>query len=225
MSNDTIGFGNGKGREETEATRIRFANAGWFLGALVVICLGLTACQSPRYTDLREPGTAAPEPIVLREGDTVRITFPGAPNLNTVQQIRRDGRIALQLVGEFQAAGLTPAQLEQQLIKLYGPQLQAKEVTVAVDSSAFPIYVTGAVLRPGKIMSDRPLTALEAIMEAGGFDYTKANLKAVAVIRQENGRAARHTLNMKRVLDEGDTEPFSLRPADIIYVPEKFSWF
>jgi len=47
----------------------------------------------------------------------------------------------------------------------------------------------------GKIMSDRPITALEAIMEAGGFDYTKANLKAVTVIRTENGQTEHHKLN------------------------------
>jgi protein involved in polysaccharide export with SLBB domain len=32
--------------------------------------------------------------------------------------------ITLQLIGEFKAAGLTPSQLEKELIKLYGPQLQ-----------------------------------------------------------------------------------------------------
>src|SRR5437016_2239304 len=156
----------------------------------------------------------------------VLIHFPGAPNLNTTPQpIRRDGRLALPLIGEVQAAGLTPSAMEQELIKLYGPQLQVKEVSVTVESSAFPIYVTGAVLRPGKIISDRPLTALEGIMEAGGFDYTKANLKKVTVIRHDQGRADHYRLNMKGVLQGEETEQFNLKPSDIIYVPERFSWF
>ena len=165
------------------------------------------------------------EAMVLREGDSVRVSFPGAPNLNTIAPIRRDGMITLQLIGEFKAAGLTPSQLEQELVKLYGPHLQTKEVLVAVESSAFPVYITGAVLRPGKIMSDRPITALEAIMEAGGFDYTKANLKAVTVIRTENGKTEHHKLNLKPVLQGQGTEQFNLKPFDIIYVPEKFNWF
>jgi polysaccharide export outer membrane protein len=115
--------------------------------------------------------------------------------------------------------------MESELIKQYGPQLQTKEVTVTLDSSAFAVYVSGAVLRPGRIISDRPITALEAIMEAGGFNYTKANMKAVAVIRRENGRTERHTLNLKRVLDGQPGDPFNLKPADIIYVPERFTWF
>lgn len=163
--------------------------------------------------------------IVLREGDTVRVTFPGAENLNRVALIRRDGFVTLPLIGEFKAAGLTPHEMEQQLLQLYGPQLQTKEVSVAVESSAFPVYVTGAVLRPGKILSDRPLTALEAIMEAGGFDYAKANLKAVRVLRTNNGRTDQYTLNLKRVLSGQESQQFSLKPSDIVYVPEKFNLF
>jgi polysaccharide export outer membrane protein len=166
-----------------------------------------------------------PEPIVLREGDAVRISFPGAPNLNTTQQIKRDGRIALQLVGEVQAAGLTANQLEKELLKLYGPQLQTKEVTVAVENSSLVVYVTGAVLRPGKITPDRPISALEAVLEAGGFDPVKANQKAVTVIRNEAGQVAHYKLNLKRILDGDDTEVFVLKPGDIVYVPERFAWF
>lgn len=190
-----------------------------------------TGCQTSQpenYTTaaLTKPGQEPPKPevIVLREGDSVRISFPGAPNLNAVQQIRRDGRITLPLVGEFQAAGLTPPDMEKELLKLYGPQLQTKEVNVSVESSAFPVYVTGAVLRPGRINADRPLTALEAVMEAG-VDYNKANLKSVRVIRNENGQTRHYTLNLKKILQGGTDEQFKIRPQDILFVPEKFSWF
>jgi protein involved in polysaccharide export with SLBB domain len=98
-------------------------------------------------------------------------------------------------------------------------------VTVEVESSSFPVYVTGAVLRPGKITSDHPITALEAIMEAGGFDYTKANLKAVEVVRQEGDQTKNYTLNLKLTMEGKVNKPFYLKPSDIVYVPEKFSWF
>jgi polysaccharide biosynthesis/export protein len=202
----------------------------------LLICL-LSGCQTnkapvgentfsdvPKAGETKSPEAAKPDVIVLHEGDTVRITFPGAPTLNAVQQIRRDGRITLPLIGEFKAAGLTPPEMEKELVKQYGPQLQSKEVTVSVDSSAFPIYVTGAVLRPGKILSDRPLTALEAIMEAG-VDYNRANLKSVRIVRTENGKTEHLTLNLKEVLKGSGGNEFKLKPQDIIYVPEKFSWF
>jgi polysaccharide biosynthesis/export protein len=171
------------------------------------------------------PDTNNPASFLLREGDILKITFPGSPNLNNVQSIRIDGKITLPLVGEVQAAGMTPVDLQKKLMDLFAPQLTSKDVMVEVQSSSFPVYVTGAVLRPGKISSNHPITALEAIMEAGGFDYTKADLKDVTVIRQEGGQAKNYKLNLKRIMEGKTSEPFYLKPDDIIYVPEKFSWF
>jgi polysaccharide export outer membrane protein len=163
--------------------------------------------------------------FTIREGDIVRIAFPGAANLNTVQLVRRDGKIEMPLLGELQAAGLTPGQLEQEVLKRYGNQLLSKEVTVTVDSASYDVFVTGAVIKPGKVSAVRPMTALEAIMESGGPDYTKANLKEVTVVRQENGRAKNYKLNLRAVLDGKKTDAFYLKPSDIIYVREKFNWF
>lgn len=210
--------------------------------ALVGLWLG-AGCQTQNLSndvfepyEFKSPPKAAPaeetksipastNAMILREGDTVRITFPGAPNLNTVQQIRRDGQITLPTGGELKAVGRKPSELEADLLKVYGPQLQFKEVVVALESSAFPVFVTGAVLRPGRIMSDRPITALEAIMEAGGFDYTKANLKAVVIIRHEEGQVKNFKLNLKLPLEGKQSEPFYLKPSDIVYVKERFSFF
>jgi polysaccharide export outer membrane protein len=229
--------------KERRSTTVAFKKLPAFVrwNALSVVLLGLAAgCETQKGSDntskeekqamaqAQDISKAKPtnnETLVLHEGDTLSVSFAGAPDLNTVAVIRRDGRITLKSLGEFKAAGLTPPEMEKELIKLYGPQLQTKEVTVAVQSSAFPVYVTGAVLRPGKILSDRPMTALEAIMEAGGFNYGKANLKSIRVLRTQDGRTEHYTLNLKRVLNGEEQEQFALKPADIIYVPERFNWF
>lgn len=126
----------------------------------------------------------------------------------------------------MKVTGFKPADLERELVRLYSPQLQSKEVNVTVVSSTFAVFVTGAVLHPGKILSDRPISALEAIMEAGGFDNAKANIKAVVVIRQgADGKTTNYTLNLKLVLEGKDNEPFYLKPSDIVVVPERFSMF
>jgi polysaccharide export outer membrane protein len=161
----------------------------------------------------------------LREGDTLKISFPGAPNLDTTQQVRLDGRITLSMVGEVMAAGRTPGGLEKELLKVYSSQLLSKEVTVTVVSSSISVFVTGAVIHPGKVVSDHPISALEAVMEAGGFDSAKADMKAVVVIRKEGARTQNYTLNLKLVLEGKQNEQFNLKPSDIVYVPEKFSWF
>jgi polysaccharide export outer membrane protein len=198
---------------------------------MFVILLGLlvsSGCQTKEQFQepVAKPG-AQPQAIALKEGDTLLISFPGTPNLDTpAQQIRRDGNITLPLIGEVKAAGKTPAQLEKELLDRYSPQLVSKQVTVTVQSSSFVVYVTGAVLKPGKVTADHPLTALEAVMEAGGPDYAKANLKAVAVTRMEGGQFHTYTLNLKIELEGGrETRPFYLKPADIVKVPERFTMF
>jgi polysaccharide biosynthesis/export protein len=190
----------------------------------------LTGCQSSaipsvEQASLRAEAGRAAEVQTVREGDVLKISFPGAPNLDTTQQVRRDGRITLAMVGEFKAAGLTPSDLEKELITAYSSQLVSKEVMVTVVSSSFSVFVTGAVMRPGKIMTDRPITALEAVMEAGGFDPTKADMKAVVVIRNEEGGTKNYPLNLKLVLEGKSNVPFYLKPSDIVYVPTRFSWF
>lgn len=170
-------------------------------------------------------GSGQPQPTILRQGDVVKVSFPGSANLNETEQIRLDGKISLPLVGDVQAAGLTPDQLQQDLVKLYAPQISSSDVTVAIESSSFPVYVTGCVLSPGRVLSNQPITALEAIMEAGGFDYSRANLRKIHVIRRDNDTSQSYVLNLNAVLKGEDKNDFFLQPNDIIYVPEKFAWF
>ena len=189
------------------------------------ILMTATGCQTAPVVEPTDAAADHPEVMTLREGDVVKISFPGAPNLDTTQEIRRDGKIVLSLIGEVTAADLTPAELERVILQLYSSQLVSKEVTVTVISSSFPVFVTGAVIKPGKVLSNHPMTAMEAVMEAGGFNYSKANLGAVVVIRHEEGRVKNYTLNLRLVLEGKQSKPFYLKPSDIVYVPERFTWF
>jgi polysaccharide export outer membrane protein len=204
------------------STRIARGVFPAFYFALLV--LSLPGCQSTAPvapTDPRPYITA-----VLREGDSVKIAFPGAQNLDTTQQVRRDGKITLPLGGEIVAAGKTPADIEKEILVLHGDQLAVKQVVVTVTSSAYPVYVSGAVLRPGKVLADRPMTVLEAIMEAGGFDMAKANLKKVTVLREFEGQTVSYRIDMRDVMiGKPGTKPFYLKPSDKIHVPQKFNIF
>lgn len=199
--------------------------AGVILAAVFLI--SLTGCDTTdKYG--RNPALPAPDSkdIVLSESDVVKITFPGATSLDTTQTIRRDGKITLPMVGEVMAAGKTPTQLQNELINLYTNQLvSSRDITVTVQSSNFAIFVTGAVAKPGQLVSDHPITVLEAIMQAGGPVYEKANLKAVRVIRNNGSETKNFTLNLKGIVNGSSIDKFYLQPSDIIYVPEKITWF
>ena len=189
-----------------------------------VVTLCMMGCQAPKSTEISEVDGAKSGSLTLREGDSLKIEFPGTPALNSPQVVRRDGKISLQSAGELSVVALTPSELEKKLLEIYGPQLVTKEVTVTVQSSNLQVFVNGAVLQPGALVTDRPVTVLEAIMAKGGPTPNKADIRRVVVIRNENGQTKRFILNLKTLLDGTTTNQFYLRPSDIVIVPEKFGW-
>lgn len=197
----------------------------WILVPLLAVMLLISGCatnSSP--ASLGQPGKE--QAIVLSEGDTIKVVFASAPNLDTTVQIRRDGKIALPVIGEIEAAGKTATQLQDELKEKYKDQLTSSDISVLIVASNFYVYVTGAVRNPAKVSSDRPLTALDAIMECGGPDYSRANLRGVIIDRKAPGGRIEHfKVDLQRVLKGESSQSYYLRPGDILYVPEKFTWF
>ncbi len=204
----------------------QFANRSGF--ARFALLSGITAllagCQGGPAAAVTD--TVPYMEVRIREGDLLKITFPGAPSLDMVNlQVRRDGKITLSLGGEILAVGRTPAELEKEILRQHGTNLTVQQVVVALTTPGYPVFVSGSVLRPGKLSMDRPITALEAIMEAGGPDNAKANLKKVVIIRKVDGQNMHYPVDIKAMMDGRQTKPFYLKPDDIVMVPEKFNWF
>jgi polysaccharide biosynthesis/export protein len=189
------------------------------LAALVLlICTG---CQGSKKIPQQLTSRA---PSYLVAGDTVRISFPAAPELNQTQKISADGSLSLPLIGEVAATGKTVGELQVELARLYKPQLQDNEVLVTLDTRAVPVVVSGAVQKPGKIIFERPATVLEAIMEAGGFT-PEADLKKVSLIRIVKGEHETQIVDLRPVLKGKPTPAIYCSGGDVIYVPEKLLLF
>jgi polysaccharide export outer membrane protein len=197
----------------------------------VLVLLALAGCEAPPMTPLPvkgagEPGAAAANEVTtLKPGDVIKVGFPSVPSMDSTQAIRPDGKLSLPMIGDIVIAGKTTDAVTKELLDLYASKLVSKEVTVSVVSSSYAVYITGAVLRPGKINAERRITVFDAIMEAGGFDKAKADLKAVVVIREEDGKNRRYTFDLQKIFSGETSEPFYLKPFDTVFVPEKFSWF
>jgi polysaccharide export outer membrane protein len=193
-------------------------------------CVFLVGCQSPydaydagmatSETDYRA-GMADYSTNRLQEGDVVSIMFRYSTNFDTVQKIGLDGNLNLDVAGQIKAVNKTVLQLQDELTPLYQSQAKDDPITVKVISPEAAVYVAGVVTRPGKIPMERPMTVVEAIMEAGGFDPQLANLAGVSVLRVENGRERIYRLNLKRVFDGKDDTVFYLKPFDVVRVPAK----
>lgn len=193
------------------------------------VAIALAGCQSPRpFSDLPGVPPAPPGPgaanyttNVLAEGDVVGITFQYSTNFNAIQKIGLDGMLTLESAGALKAAGKTPEQLQGDVAQAYGPKVKGDVVTVKLVAAAASVYVCGAVVHPGRVPMEHPMTVLEAVIEAGGFDQYRAQLSGTTVLRITDGRQKTYAVNLKHVLQGNDPTPFYLAPSDIVYVPAR----
>jgi len=193
----------------------------------LVLCLLASGCETAALPQMPPfVGETNAASLSLHEGDVLQIKFPGAPEMDAAQTIRADGKITVLNAGDVKVSGLTPDGAGQAILAAVGDQLKVKQVSVTVQNSAFIVYVTGSVLRPGKLISDRPLTVFQAVIEAG-IDPARSNLKKIKVIRTDaSGHNTYKLMDLNKTIQgEWQADPFVLKPYDTIVVPEKFTWF
>jgi polysaccharide export outer membrane protein len=165
---------------------------------------------------------AKPAPYVLQAGDEIEIKAYEAPDLNAVARIRPDGQVSLLLLDDVTAAGLTPAALDAILTTAYAKYYRNPQITVAVRSFAnLNVYIGGEVGQPGLQSLTGQMTALQAVVRAGGF-RDSAKIDSVILLRKgADGAAIANRLNLKVALDKGAPD-VSLQPFDVVYVPKTF---
>lgn len=195
----------------------------------LLLC-GLAGCAAQLPQTAEAPGSASPssatlggvqgpQPIRLQPGDQIEIKFAYAEQFNETQTIRPDGMIALQLIGEVAAAGKTLPELRDTLMHRYAVELKHPELVVIARSFYDRrVYVGGAVKTPGMVEMPAPLTVLEAIIHAGGFDLDQADSEQVVVIRQSGGSRRNFLVNVKDQIHAPSVQSFVLEPRDIVYV-------
>lgn len=165
---------------------------------------------------------AVTAPYVLQPGDEIEIKVYETAELNAVTRIRPDGQISLVLLDDVTAAGLTPAALDAVLTTAYAKYYRNPRVTVSVRTFAnLNVYVGGEVGTPGLLPLSGQMTALQAVVRAGGF-RDSAKMDSVILLRKgADGRAVASRLNLKAAINKGLPD-VSLDPFDVVYVPKKF---
>jgi polysaccharide export outer membrane protein len=201
--------------------RLPHATAAYLLGALLLT--SITGCAGIAAKEHNTLSKAPPSPRagVFGRGDEVEVKFYSHPELDEVQVIRPDGSIALQLLGEFQAAGRTPDELRQEILDRSRGVLRYPEVTVlARQYAAQYVHVGGEVLVPQEVPIKGPLTVVEAIFQAGGMKSQSAKPSHVVVLRHiGDGRRLAYTVDVKRILEGKGDRPHYVQAQDIIFVP------
>lgn len=191
-------------------------------GAACLLAALLAGCQSPDSPLVKIGEPSMPDTrVTLAPGDELDLRFFYTPELNDIQVIRADGKITLQLVGDVSAAGLTPPELQKTLEERYAGLIEKPSVAVIARQLYHRnIYVGGSVRLPGVLPMPGHLTALEAIMMAGGFDMKEADSGEVLVIRREpGGERSAHVIDLSdAICGKEPGQPFYLHAQDIVYV-------
>jgi protein involved in polysaccharide export with SLBB domain len=156
--------------------------------------------------------------------DELEIRFYYHERFNETVAVRPDGRITLQLVGDIEAAGMTPAELDRVITAAYADIVESPEVTVIVRSFAgLTIYVLGEVNKPGLFEMKPNMTVLQALAAAGG-PIKGAKLNSVIVLRQDEAEELKaFRLDFSPALiKRGVAQNQRLLPQDVVYVPKTF---
>jgi polysaccharide export outer membrane protein len=171
------------------------------------------------------PGIVIPErpPYRLTVGDRLAIEFFYYPAYDVTVLVRPDGMVTIPLVGEVQAEGKMPSEIEAIVRSRYAEVLAAPEVSVIVTEFADQrIFVFGEVNKPGAFDLKGTATVLDAIAGAGGITYNGRSDSVILIRQQADGMFAGTRVNLQDVLAGRPGESIFLHAGDVVYVPLTF---
>lgn len=190
--------------------------------ALLTASLGLVGQAQSRTTQPPRLGTfGADERYVLHPGDVLDIQYRYTPEFNQTVTVQPDGFISLEIGGDVKVGGRNLEQVRQIILAKAGTRLASPELVVVLKEFQKPyVVVAGEVAQPGRLEMREKLTALQAVLLAGGFKDS-AKSSQILVFRKLNADTAEvRSLNFKSLKSTGDLEnDLTLQPGDMILVP------
>ena len=197
-----------------------------WIAAALILASGMVLAQdapaaAPAATVPAAPANAAaaaPD-YVIGPLDVINVNVWNEANLTATLPVRPDGKISLPLLGDVEAAGMTPSQLADSLkekLKKYVADPRVVVVVTAINSKR--IYLLGEVSHSGAMPMLPGMTVLQALSTAGIGQF--AHTKKIYVLRTQNGKQEKLPVNYpKLVKGEGMEQNYALQPGDTIVVP------
>lgn len=203
---------------------------------LVGLMTLLTGCFSSNTADLGaflkpDQADTTMDNYILQPPDSVTVIASNIPELQgagsqvgQTQDIRPDGKISFENIGEIQVAGKTPKQvadiISQKLVGLY--KLTGEHpVDVRVTNKSKLYYVIGMVENPGAQIFTGRETTLSAISRAiPNYLAWKEEIQVIRPSLVPGNPSKIFSLNFKKMVEHGKMEQnVLLQEGDVIYVP------
>ena len=202
------------------------------IAILVLVACVLTGCFSSNPEDIEafklpDKVFLSTDQYLLCPPDEVEVHCTKSPEIDKQrQQIRPDGKVSFEAIGEIHAAGKTPAQvaeiIRQKVVELYKLSGDSPIDVRVVAFRSKRYYVLGQVASPGAQVYSGRDTVISAIALAGS-PTVLAWQERIQVIRpshDENVKAKIFEINFDRMSAHGEAaKNVLLEEGDIIYVP------
>ncbi len=195
--------------------------------AIVMAFCGMLTAQQPASVQPSAPIAAEtkvapnaaavdPKAYLIGAEDVISIRVWKEPENSGQFVVRPDGKISIPLIGEVQAAGLTPEQLSASIAEGLQKVMVHPEVTVGVEKvNSKKYYIQGEVNKPGSYPLVIDTTVLEALVNAGGFREF-ANSKKIVILRgSERLKFNYREVTKGKKMDQN----ILVKPGDQIIVP------
>jgi polysaccharide export outer membrane protein len=197
--------------------------------AMLVAMAGISAYAADKDKPSKNSDQSAPmleaknlpTDYIIGSEDVLAVNVWKEPEISKVLPVRPDGKISLPLIGDTEASGLTPKQLQANIEKNLEAYMSHPEVTVIVQEAKSQRFnIVGEVERPGSYTLGTPMTVLDAIAVAGGFkDFAKTS-KVYVLRGNPDGSQKRLPFNYKKVIKGRHSEEnIALQAHDTVVVP------
>lgn len=149
-------------------------------------------------------------PMLSAAGVTNGTGIPGA-------LVTNQGNIQLPELGLIHVAGLTTAQLQQKLTRMYAKYIINPDVTVQLQvAHSIRYYLLGEFTAPGLKFSDRNLSLLDAMALGGTVNLPEADLRGAYIVQNDK----KLPVNFHQLLRDGNlNQNIPLESGDTVVVP------
>lgn len=179
------------------------------------------------FSEAQDPKLHSRERYHLHPGDVLALDYRLSPELNQTVTIGPDGYVDLNEAGAVKVAGLSLTEAHDLIVQKASARLNQPELNLQLkDFQRLYVVVAGQVVNPTRIEMREDMTALQAIMMAGGFRDSAKESKVV-LFRRLNSKtdmAEVHVLNLHRIHKTVQLEhDMALQAGDVLYVPENLT--
>ena len=189
-------------------------NTCLFAVLVLLMAFFLTGCSNGPVP-YRQESTSPQQAVTgidqsIKTGDSVRVSVYGHEDMSGDFEVDSNGNIAMPLIRQVKAAGLSTSELEAEVVRLLKPDYLRNPIVSVELLNQSPIYVTGEVRQPGQFPYRSNMTVFAAAALAGGYTY-RAKSNVAYIIRAGDKSRSKQTVTPETLI----------YPGDIIEIPER----